>query len=71
MAFEVPVAIYLDTEVDVELLEELDIEYDYEDDYVVLKMQIDEVLLESLKPDELLEFIGIDSEFFVYMDIQE
>lgn len=33
--------------------------------------EFDEVLIESLTPDGLIEFIGIDSEFLVYMNIKE
>ena len=31
---------------------------------------LDETLIESLTPDELIEFIGIDSEFLVYTNIR-
>lgn len=69
MATKVSIAFYLDCEVDVELLEELDIDYTYEEDYVVLRLDLDETLVESLQTDELLEFIGIDSEFLVYSEV--
>lgn len=69
MATKVSTAFYLDCEVDVELLEELDIEYTYEEDYVVIRLDLDETLVESLQADELLEFIGIDSEFLVYTEV--
>ena len=69
MATKVSIAFYLDCEVDVELLEELDIDYTYEEDYVVLRLDLDETLVDSLQTDELLEFIGIDSEFLVYSEV--
>lgn len=69
MATKVSIAFYLDCEVDVELLEELDIDYTYEEDYVVLRLDLDEILVDSLQTDELLEFIGIDSEFLVYSEV--
>ena len=69
MATKVSIAFYLDCEVDVELLEELDIDYTYEEDYVVLRLDLDETLVESLQTDELLEFIGIDAEFLVYSEV--
>ena len=31
---------------------------------------VDETLLESLSPDELIEFVGIDSEFLVGLHIE-
>ena len=31
---------------------------------------LDEVLVESLKPDDLIEFIGVDAEFLVYMNVK-
>lgn len=69
MTTKVSIAFYLDCEVDVELLEELDIDYTYEEDYVVLRLDLDEILVDSLQTDELLEFIGIDSEFLVYSEV--
>lgn len=69
MTTKVSIAFYLDCEVDVELLEELDIDYTYEEDYVVLRLDLDETLVDSLQTDELLEFIGIDSEFLVYSEV--
>ena len=33
--------------------------------------ELDETLIESLTNDELVEFIGIDSEFLVYLNVKE
>lgn len=33
--------------------------------------EVDETLIESLTNDELIEFIGIDSEFLVYLNVKE
>ena len=37
---------------------------------VSVRQDIDETLIESMSNDELIEFIGIDSEFLVYTNIQ-
>ena len=63
------VRFYLDAEVDAELLDELDLEYTYEEDYCVLTLEVDETLLESLNGEELVEFIGIDGENLVYIEV--
>jgi len=65
------VRFYLDAEVDAELLDELDLEYNYEEDYCVLTLEVDETLLESLNGEELVEFIGIDGENLVYIEVVE
>lgn len=65
----VPIRFYLDIEVDAELLDELDLEYTYEEDYCVVSMEIDETLLESLDAEEMLEFIGLDAENLVYVEV--
>jgi len=65
------VRFYLDAEVDAELLDELDLEYNYEEDYCVLTLEVDEALLESLNGEELVEFIGIDGENLVYIEVVE
>lgn len=65
------VRFYLDAEVDAELLDELDLEYTYEEDYCVLTLEVDEALLESLNGEELVEFIGIDGENLVYIEVAE
>ena len=31
---------------------------------------LDETLVESLTPDDLIEFVGIDAEYLVYMNIR-
>lgn len=36
-----------------------------------ITQELDETLIESLTNDELIEFIGIDSEFLVYLNIKE
>lgn len=33
--------------------------------------ELPEILIESLSNDELIEFIGIDSEFLVYLNVKE
>ena len=33
--------------------------------------ELDETLVESLSNDELIEFIGVDAEFLVYLNIKE
>ena len=33
--------------------------------------ELDETLIESLSNDELVEFIGIDAEFLVYLNVKE
>lgn len=70
MSLQIPVRFYLDAEVDAELLDELDLEYTYEDDYCVVTMELSEELVESLQADELLEFIGLDAESLVYIDTE-
>lgn len=70
MSLQIPVRFYLDAEVDAELLDELDLEYTYEDDYCVVTMELSEELIESLQADELLEFIGLDAESLVYIDTE-
>ena len=32
-------------------------------------VELDETLVESLSPDELLEFVGVDSEFLIHINI--
>lgn len=39
--------------------------------YISVKEEIDETLIESLSNDELIEFIGIDSEFLIYLNIRK
>ena len=39
--------------------------------HLSVHQEIDETLIESLSNDELIEFIGIDSEFLVYLNIKE
>lgn len=65
----VSIRFYLDIEVNAELLDELDLEYTYEEDYCVVSMEIDETLLESLDAEEMLEFIGLDAENLVYVEV--
>jgi len=38
---------------------------------VSVRQELDETLIESLNNDELCEFVGIDSEFLVYLNIRE
>lgn len=65
----VSIRFYLDIEVDAELLDELDLEYTYEEDYCVVSMEIDETLLESLDAEEMLEFIGLEAENLVHLEV--
>lgn len=48
-------------------------EYFPQDDgtYQVIIKDVDEVLIESLNPDELVEFFGIDSEFTIATQVLE
>lgn len=48
-------------------------EYFTQDDgtYQVIIKDVDEVLVESLNPDELVEFFGIDSEFTIATQVLE
>lgn len=48
-------------------------EYFTQDDgtYQVIIKDVDEVLIESLNPDELVEFFGIDSEFTIATQVLE
>ena len=39
--------------------------------YISVHEELDETLIESLSNDELVEFIGVDSEFLVYLNIKE
>jgi len=43
----------------------------YGSSLVKVHQEIDETLIESLTNDELVEFIGIDAEFLVYLNIRE
>ena len=38
--------------------------------HISIKDEIDETLIKSLSNDELIEFIGIDSEFLIYLNIK-
>ena len=38
--------------------------------HISIKDEIDETLIESLSNDELVEFIGIDSEYLIYLNIK-
>jgi len=38
---------------------------------VSVREDMDETLVESMTNDELVEFIGIDSEFLVYLNVRE
>ena len=38
---------------------------------VSVREELDETLVESMTNDELVEFIGIDSEFLVYLNVRE
>ena len=40
-----------------------------EGDYQVIFKDVDEVLIESLRTEELAEFFGLDSEFVTYLEI--
>jgi hypothetical protein len=41
-----------------------------EDDTIVVRFkEVDEVLLETMSADDLLEFLGIDSEFLIALEI--
>lgn len=42
----------------------------YGKDKISVKAEIDETLIESLSNDELTEFIGIDSEYLIYLNIK-
>lgn len=47
---------------------------DDEDGHIVTVFDVeddDEVLLESLSNEDLCEFLGIDSEYFIYMEVGE
>jgi hypothetical protein len=39
--------------------------------HISVHEELDETLIESLSNDELVEFIGVDSEFLVYLNIKE
>jgi hypothetical protein len=39
--------------------------------YFSVKEEIDETLVESLSNDELIEFIGIDSAYLIYLNIKQ
>ena len=39
-------------------------------DKISVKEEIDETLIESLSSDELIEFIGIDSEYLIHLNIK-
>ena len=38
--------------------------------HISVKEELDETLIESLSNDEMLEFIGIDSEYLIYVNIR-
>ena len=38
---------------------------------VSVRQELEETLIESLSNDELIEFIGIDSEFLVYLNVRD
>lgn len=39
-------------------------------EHISIKDEIDETLIESLSNDKLVEFIGIDSEYLIYLNIK-
>jgi hypothetical protein len=42
-----------------------------DDTFVVVVTDADETLVESLNPDELAEFYGIDSEFLIAVEVED
>jgi hypothetical protein len=40
-------------------------------DYQIIIKDVDEVLIESMNPDDLCEFLGIDSEFVIATEVLE
>ena len=57
-----------------EYIEEGIITDDYEihgGNYVVIMRNVDETLIESMNPDELAEFFGIESEFVIAVEVIE
>ena len=42
-----------------------------DDTFVVIVTDADETLVESLNPDELAEFYGIDSEFLIAVEVED
>jgi hypothetical protein len=42
-----------------------------DDTFVVIVTDVDETLVESLNPDELAEFYGIDSEFLIAVEVED
>ena len=55
-----------------ELIEDLGLKWvkPYGKNKISVKEEIDETLIESLSGDELVEFIGIDSEYLIYLNIK-
>lgn len=43
----------------------------YGNNLLLVTYELPESLIESLSNDELIEFIGIDSEFLVYLNVKE
>lgn len=62
-----------DTPIDDYLNDGIISEYFPQDDgtYQVIIKDVDDALIESLNPDDLAEFIGIDSEFVIAIEVLE
>ena len=54
-----------------DLIEDLGLPWKPYGKLLSITQELDETLIESLTNDELIEFIGIDSEFLVYLNIKE
>lgn len=68
---ELTVIFHLNVETDLEeFLEEYPQQVRQDDDCLIVSVPCDEVLLESLAPDELAEFYGLDSEGLVYLSVE-
>ena len=51
--------------------ESIDCVFTNDDSFQVIIKDVDEVLIESLGPDELAEFFGIESEFVIAAEVLE
>jgi len=62
---ETPISEYMDDGIITEVFPQID------GTYQIIIKDVDEVLLESLNPDDLCEFLGIDSEFVIATEVLE
>ena len=67
LSVQINVEFYVNIETPREQLQGIDYD-DSSGDYVHFSVYVPEVVLESLSPSDLIEFIGVDSEFLIALE---